>query len=70
MEHGCVCAPCGWRTRKYMKKDDAYDILCEEYLSKCNTCDECVAEYYCIENNLRDSKGNCVEKIKGYFRNR
>lgn len=34
-----------------MKKDDAYELLVKEYLSKCRDigCDGCVAEYYCIK---------------------
>ena len=55
-----------------MSKDDAYEILVKEYLSKLNItgCDGCVAQYYCILNNLRTDRypqENCQFKIKEYF---
>ena len=39
-----------------MNLKESYDYLCKEYLSKCKTCDECIAETYCILNNLRNSR--------------
>ena len=56
-----------------MKKDDAYELLVKEYLSKCRDsgCDGCVAEYYCIKNNLRTDRypqNDCPDKLKDYFR--
>ena len=43
------------------------EILCNEYLSKCNCCDECCAEYFCIENQLRTEKRDCVNNLVMYF---
>lgn len=56
-----------------MKKDDAYELLVKEYLSKCRDsgCDGCVAEYYCITNNLRTDRypqDDCPDKLKDYFK--
>jgi hypothetical protein len=56
-----------------MKKDDAYELLVKEYLSKCRDsgCDGCVAEYYCIKNNLRTDRypqDDCSDKLKEYFK--
>ena len=56
-----------------MKQREAYDRLCEEYLSKCKEtgCDGCIAEFYCIENNLRTDRypqNDCPEKLKAYLR--
>lgn len=53
-----------------MKQSDAYTLLCKEYLSKCNACDECIAECYCIKNFLRSARvpqKDCPEKIKAYL---
>ena len=53
-----------------MKKNDAYILLIKEYLSKCTACDECIAEYYCIKNELRNSRvpqKDCLNKIKNYL---
>ena len=49
---------------------DLPDILIKEYLSKCECCDECFAEYFCIKNDLRESrepKDYCIENIKQYL---
>ena len=46
------------------------EILCNEYLSKCNCCDECCAEYFCIENQLRTEKRDCVNNLITYFAKR
>lgn len=56
-----------------MRKDEAYSLLIKEYLSKCREhgCDSCIAEYYCIENNLRRDRypqDDCPEKLKKYLR--
>lgn len=47
------------------------EILIKEYLSKCNCCDECFAEIYCITHDLRDSRypnDYCVSNIKDYLK--
>lgn len=46
------------------------EILCIEYLSKNNCCDECCAEYFCIENQLRTEKRDCVNNLITYFAKR
>lgn len=46
------------------------EILCNEYLSKCNCCDECCAEIYCILNSLRTENQNCVDNLIAYFTER
>ena len=56
-----------------MKQSEAYDLLLKEYLSKCREdgCDGCVAEIYCIKNNLRKDRypqNDCPEKLKKYLR--
>ena len=56
-----------------MQRKDAYEIVVKEYLSKCNItgCDGCIAEFWCIENDLRTSRypqDNCPEKLKAYLR--
>jgi len=58
-----------------MKQSEAYDLLCKEYLSKCREsgCDGCVAEFYCVENNLRKDRypqNDCHEKLKKYFQSK
>ena len=45
-------------------------LLCIEYLSKCNCCDECCAEFFCIENQLRTEKRDCVNNLEMYFMQR
>lgn len=57
-----------------MKQKEAYDRICEEYLSKCKEvgCDGCIAEFYCIENGLRSDRypqEDCPKKLKDYLRN-
>ena len=56
-----------------MKQSEAYDRVIVEYLSKCKEtgCDGCIAEFYCIENNLRTDRypqKDCPEKLKEYLR--
>lgn len=46
------------------------EILCNEYLSKCNCCDECCAEAYCILNSLRTENRDCVNNLITYFTKR
>lgn len=46
------------------------EILCNEYLSKCNCCDECCAETYCILNSLRTENRDCVNNLITYFTKR
>lgn len=58
-----------------MKKTEAYDLICKEYLSKCREygCDSCIAETYCILNHLRTDRypqNDCPEKLKAYLRQR
>lgn len=56
-----------------MKRSDAYNLLIKEYLSKCNACDECVAQIYCISNNLRTARypiDGCEKKVADYMRQR
>ena len=58
-----------------MNKDNAYDLIVREYLSKCNQsgCDGCIAEYYCIENGLKTDRypqQDCQNKLKDYLRQR
>lgn len=48
-------------------KRSTMEILCNEYLSKCDCCDECCAEYFCIENQLRTEKRDCVNNLITYF---
>ena len=53
-----------------MKRSDAYDYICREYLDKCKCCDECIAEYFCIHNQLRTSRypqEDCVAKLQAYL---
>lgn len=52
------------------EQTDLLNILIKEYLSKCECCDECFAEYFCIKNYLRESrepKDYCIENIKQYL---
>lgn len=56
-----------------MRQAEAYARLCKEYLSKCRDCgcDGCIAENYCIKNDLRTDRypqKDCVEKLKAYLR--
>ena len=56
-----------------MNKNEAYDYIVREYLHKCSCCDECISEYYCIENQLKKSRvpqEDCMDKIKDYLRSR
>ena len=56
-----------------MKQQDAYEQLCREYLGNCKICYSCVAEGWCIENQVKKSRvpqKDCVEKLKEYFRQR
>lgn len=55
-----------------MSKDEAYELVIKEYLSKCRDCgcDGCVAQFYCIENNLRSDRypqSDCPQKLKAYL---
>lgn len=51
-------------------EDSTMRILCKEYLSKCNCCDECCAETYCILNSLRTENRDCVSNLITYFTER
>lgn len=58
-----------------MKMKEAYELIIKEYLDKCTCCDECIAQYYCIDNYLRIGRTpidnvNCVDKIKEDLRRR
>lgn len=58
-----------------MKKSEAYDLLCNEYLSKCREvgCDGCIAQFFCIANHLRHDRYpelDCPEKLKAYLRHK
>ena len=58
-----------------MKKSEAYDLLCKEYLSKCREagCDGCIAQCFCVVNNQRHDRypqSDCPEKLKSYLRQR
>lgn len=46
------------------------DTEWDEYLSKCNCCDECCAETYCILNSLRTENRDCVNNLITYFTKR
>lgn len=55
-----------------MKKDEIITKLIKEYLSKCKEygCDSCIAQIYCIENNLRESRypqDYCEENLLQYL---
>lgn len=54
-----------------MKQNEAYDLVCKEYLNKCKEygCDSCIAENYCILNHLRDNN-KCIDNLKGYLKQR
>lgn len=50
---------------------EAFALLIKEYLSKCSCCDECFAQLYCIENQLRTSRlpqEYCVNNICDYLK--
>lgn len=52
-------------------QNKAMDKICREYLSKSECCDECCAEFYCIENHLRSSRvpqDYCVDNLKAYLK--
>lgn len=58
-----------------MKMKESYNLLIKEYIDKCDCCDECIAEFYCIENDLRTyrspvEKNKCHENLKEYLRSR
>lgn len=58
-----------------MKQKEAFELLCKEYLSKCKEsgCDGCVAQIYCIKNNLRKDRKpqeDCVKKLAEYFKHK
>lgn len=61
------------QTRYYVERLEAsLNLLIREYLSKCQEygCDSCIAEYYCIENNLKTDRypqKDCPEKIETYL---
>lgn len=53
-----------------MKQSDAYTLMIREYLTKCEYCEECFAEYFCYANNLikeNHPRSNCVDNIKKYL---
>lgn len=45
-------------------KNESFVILAKEYVSKCTCCDECFAEIFCIENQRRESRFPCADKMK------
>ena len=51
----------------------SFNRLAREYLSKCECCDECFAEIFCISENRREGRVSsknemkCVNNIKDYF---
>ena len=45
-------------------------IMITEYLSKCKACDECIAEYYCIEHELKLGRvplRGCIYNLAEYL---
>ena len=61
------------KPRKEKWKRLAMDLICREYLSKCECCDECCSEFYCIENHLRSSRvpqNYCTDNLKAYLKER
>ena len=46
------------------KQTDSFERLAKEYLSKCKCCDECFAESFCIEQQRRESRLPCKDKMK------
>lgn len=59
----------------FMNISDAFELLVVEYLSKCKEygCDSCIAQIFCIENNLRTSRypqDDCPDKLKKYLEQR
>jgi hypothetical protein len=54
-----------------MDTDGMLERLSAEYVGKCNCCDECFAEFYCIENNLRTSRcpnDDCHKNVIKYLK--
>lgn len=53
---------------------EAFQRLTEEYISRVKCCDECFAESFCIEQQRREGrlpckdKMKCVSNIYDYFR--
>ena len=43
---------------------EAFQRLAEEYISKVKCCDECFAESFCIEQQRRESRLPCKDKMK------
>lgn len=53
-----------------MKMKDAYERIVKEYLSKLTACDECIAEYFCIEYGLKKARvpqDKCESNLKDYL---
>ena len=46
------------------KQTDSFERLAKEYLSKCKCCDECFAESFCIEQQRREGRLPCKDKMK------
>lgn len=52
-------------------KNEIVSILIREYLSKCDCCDECMAETFCILNEMRKSRvpqEYCEKNIEEYMK--
>ena len=44
--------------------EEAFQRLTEEYISRVKCCDECFAESFCIEQQRRESRLPCKDKMK------
>lgn len=50
--------------------EEQFEKLIREYLSKCNQCDECMANMYCTlehRRNSREPQDYCIDNIKHYL---
>lgn len=53
------------------KYENGLERLANEYISKCQQCDDCFVEFYCIEHGIKENRipdGNkCPNKIIAYI---
>ena len=52
---------------------DILELMIDEYLSKVTDCDSCIAQCFCIKNNLRKSRkpqDYCNDNLNKYLKHR
>ena len=57
--------------REAIKNGTSLGKLANEYISKCQQCDDCFAEFYCVEHGIKENRipdeNKCPNKVITYI---